>query len=340
MSTVTRKQILRECDVTETAAGTPVSRMQPGTLALNGDVGDVLMLVTRDGDWGALLDTYAASAEHFGKAYSSMLGTPLLVDIPADAWPRICAETSQVKRVRIARAAAGLPPSKDELLEAAGLTQLPGLMRISSAPSGTLLLHARNILALMQDNGRWSWLFNNDPRDECLFDCAGFALQGHPLITGIPEVAWPELRSAISNVERVRIAAASVSASAPPAGPDVVSKLPHLTTCLTPSTWQRELADLLQIGHLSIYCRLTSGSYAGFATSPCAFVAQPIIMLPGSTLIVAVLESLGVESRPERLKSIASWLLRRTGVDHVRLIDASAQDWISLSMPKPRKSLP
>lgn len=339
MSTVTREWILHECEVAETATRVLVSRMQPGTLALSGDVGNILMLVTHDGCWGALFNQQVAKPEQFGTAYSSMHGIPLLTGIPADAWPRICAETSQIKRIRIARAAAGLPPSEDELLEAAGLTQLPGLMRISSAPSGTLLLHGKSILALMQDDGRWSWLFNNEPRDECRFDCAGFELQGHPLITGIPEVAWPELRSAISNVERVRIAAASASVSVPPVGPDIVS-LPHLTTRPTPSEWRHEFAGLLKIGHLSIYCRLTSGSYAGFATSPCAFVARPIIMLPGSTLIVAVLESLGVESRPERLKSIASWLLRRTGVDHVRLIDASAQDWISLSMPKPRKPLP
>lgn len=339
MSTVTREWILHECEVAETATRVSASRMQPGTLALSGDVGNILMLVTHDGCWGALFNQQVAKPEQFNTAYSSMHGIPLLTGIPADAWPRICAETSQIRRIRIARAAAGLPPSEDELLEAAGLTQLPGLMRISSAPSGTLLLHGKSILALMQDEGRWSCLFNNAPHHpDDRFDCAGFELQAHPLVTGIPEVAWPELRNAISNVERVRIAAASVSV--PPAGPDVVSELPHLTTRLTPPTWQRELAGLLKIGLLSIYCRMTSGSYAGFAASPCPFKARPISILPGSTLIVAVLESLGVESRPERLKSIASWLLRRTGVDHVRLIDASAQDWISLSMPKPRKSLP
>ena len=339
MSTVTRQQILHECSVAETTTRVPASQMQPGTLALSDGTSNILMLITNGGCWGVLFNQHVANPEWFGTAYSSTHGIPLLTGISADAWPRICAETSQIRRIRIARAAAGLPPSEDELLEAAGLAQLPGLMRISSAPSGTLLLHGKSILALMQDNGRWSWLFNNDPRHEGLFDRAGFELQGHPLITGIPEVAWPELRSAISNAERVQIAVASVSASVPPTGSDV-SKLPHLTTRLTPPTWQRELADLLQIGYLSIYCRLVSGSYAGFASSPCPFVARLIGILPGSTLIVAIRESLGAEGRPERLKSIASWLLRRTDVDHVRLIDGSAQDWISLSMPKPRKPLP
>lgn len=218
MSTVTRQQILHEFSVAETTTRVPASQMQPGTLALSDGTSNTLMLITNGGCWGVLFNQHVANPEWFGTAYSSTHGIPLLTGISADAWPRICAETSQVKRVRIARAAAGLPPSEDELLEVAGLTQLPGLMRISSAPSGTLLLHGKSILALMQDEGRWSWLFDNASRPDDRFDCAGLYLEARPLIAGIPEVAWPELRSAISNVERVRIAAASVSASAPPGG--------------------------------------------------------------------------------------------------------------------------
>lgn len=126
MSTVTREQILREAGVAETLLPhASASRMEPGTLALCGDAGTTLMLVKRDGVWGALFDGVGVTPEQFGTAYSSMLGTLLFTDIPADARSRICSEPSQVKRVRIARAAVGLPPLEVELTEAAGLTRPP-----------------------------------------------------------------------------------------------------------------------------------------------------------------------------------------------------------------------
>lgn len=254
MSTVTREQILREVGVEVSNSGTPVSRMKPGTLALCGDAGTTLMLVKRDGVWGALFDECCTTPDQFGTAYSSMLGTPLLVDIPSDMWLRICDEPSHVKRVRIARAAVGLPPSEVELTEAAGLAQPPALVKISTTSAGTLLVSGDR-LVLMQDRGRWAWLVSGYMYSDAHFNSAGFQLEARVLVTGIAETAWPDLRRTASNLERVRIAVAagtvSDGAPAPPAPasaptPAVVTPAPEVTGEL-PGVSQ-EMLDELSMG--------------------------------------------------------------------------------------------
>ena len=253
MSTVTREQLLREVGVEVSSLGTPVSRMKPGTLALcYGDAGTTLMLVKRDGVWGALFDGVGVTPEQFGTAYSSMLGTLLFTDIPADAWSRICNEPSHVKRVRIARAAVGLPPSEVELTEAAGLAEPPALVKISTTPAGTLLVRG-GLLALMQDRGRWAWFTSGYEYSDAHFNSAGFHLEARVLVTGIAETAWPDLRRTTSNLERVRIAVAvgtvSDVAPAPPAptpSPAVVTPAPEVTGEL-PGVSQ-EMLDELSLG--------------------------------------------------------------------------------------------
>ena len=229
----------------------PASRMEPGTLALCGDAGTTLMLIKRNGVWGALFDGVGVTPEQFGTAYSSMLGTLLFTDIPADAWSRICNEPSQIKRVRIARSAVGLPPSEVELTEAAGLTQPPALVKISrTTPAGTLLVN-RDRLALMQDRGRWAWFASGYAYSDAHFNSAGFGLEARVLVTGIAETAWPDLRNATSNLERVRIAVAagtvSDDAPAPPTpasapatpAPEVTGELPGVS---------QEMLDELSMG--------------------------------------------------------------------------------------------
>ena len=243
MSTVTRKQLLREVGVEVSSPGTPVSRMKPGTLALCCDAGTTLMLVKRDGVWGTLFDGSVTTSAQFDTAYPSRLGTLLFTDIPADAWSRICNEPSQVKRVRIARMAVGLPPSEVELTETAGLAEPPALVKISSTSAGTLLVRGDR-LALMQDRGRWTWFTSGYEYSDDHFNAVGFHLEARVLVTGIAETAWPDLRNTASNLERVRIAVAAGTvtvndgAPAPPAPasaptPAVVTPAPEVRRCST-----------------------------------------------------------------------------------------------------------
>jgi len=253
MSTVTREQLLREVGVEVSSLGTPVSRMKPGTLALcYGDAGTTLMLVKRDGVWGTLSDGSVTTSAQFDTAYPSRLGTLLFTDIPADAWSRICNEPSHAKRVRIARVAVGLPPSEVELTEAAGLTQPPALVKISSTSAGTLLVKGDR-LALMQGRGRWAWFASGYAYSDAHFNSAGFHLVARVLVTGIAETAWPDLRRTASNLERVRIAVAAGTVSdvapAPPAPtptPAVVTPAPEVTGEL-PGVSQ-EMLDELSLG--------------------------------------------------------------------------------------------
>ena len=172
------------------------------------------------------------------------------LDIPADAWSRISNEPSQVKRVRIARVAVGLPPSEVELTEAAGLAEPPALVKISTTPAGTLLVRGDR-LALMQDRGRWAWFTSGYEYSDAHFNSAGFGLEARVLVTGIAETAWPDLRNATSNLERVRIAVAagtvSDDAPAPPTpasapatpAPEVTGELPGVS---------QEMLDELSMG--------------------------------------------------------------------------------------------
>ena len=290
MSTVTREQILREVGVEASNPDTPVSRMKPGTLALCGDDGTTLMLVKRDGVWGALFDGVGVTPEQFGTAYSSMLGTLLFTDIPADAWSRICNEPSQVKRVRIARAAVDLPPSEVELTEAAGLTQPPALVKISTTPAGTLLVRGAR-LALMQDRGRWAWFTSGYEYSDAHFNSAGFHLEARVLVTGIAETAWPDLRRTTSNLERVRIAVAvgtvSDVAPAPPAPtptPAVATPAPEATGEL-PGVSQ-EMLDELSLGLFDPRVHINAG--------PAAATAKEWLISSPSTLRVW-LRAAGIE---------------------------------------------
>lgn len=292
MSTVTREQILREVGVEASNPDTPVSRMKPGTLALCGDDGTTLMLVgKRAGVWGALFDGSVTTSAQFDTAYPSRLGTQLLTDIPAVAWSRICNEPSQVKRVRIARAAVGLSPSEVELTEAAGLAEPPALVKISTTPAGTLLVRGDQ-LALMQDQGRWAWFTSGYEYSDAHFNSAGFHLEARVLVTGIAETAWPDLRRTASNLERVRIAVAvgtvSDVAPAPPAPaptPAVATPAPEATGEL-PGVSQ-EMLDELSLGLFDPRVHINAG--------PAVATIKEWLVSPPSTLRVLLRAAAGIE---------------------------------------------
>jgi len=246
MSAVTREQILRECGKDETASSMPVSRMPPGTLALYRSPSSTdMMLVTRDGNWAVLTDTVIPPSNSFGTGYSSTLGIPLFVDIPIDAWSRICAEPSQIERVRIALTVVGLNGSDDEsnnedaLIAAAGGMWASELVAIGSTAAGTLLVNGTR-LALMQNDGCWAWLIPGIITLASDFNAAGSYLEARVLITGIPDTVWSELRGTSSNRERVKIAAAAAAARLKlPPTVTVTNELPGVT---------QELLEELSVG--------------------------------------------------------------------------------------------
>jgi hypothetical protein len=291
MSTVTREQILLE-SCTTTDVSMPVSRMPLGTLAVSGD--NVLMLVGFDGNWVALLDGFRSELQ-LTKSFPSVQGAPLLIDIPADVWPSICDERSHIKRIRIARAAVGLAPSENELVEAAGLAQRPALTEIGKAAAGTLLVRLGQ-LALVKNQNCWSWLEHNARTPESFFNPAARHLTAAVLVTGIPNIAWPELCDARSNLERVRIAVTSAAAAATAAAATTDDQL------------RRDLAEQLDINQSLIH-----------------------LHHDGVELFVEITTNLGSKQRQE---SLTAWLLRKTRVDLIHL--AGRPGWTSLSMPKPQ----
>ena len=225
---VTRDQILDELGGEfKPAESMRADAMRPGTLAIcdfDDDRDLRLMLMLNDHNWGFLYADDTASHE-FGPACGGVHGRVLLTDIPADAWNAIRAEKSQVKRVRIARAACGLSPQEPELIDAAGLRTTPPKQSFASMHAGTLAVTS-TMLGLVTTDGRWGYLVNGSKKNCSIFTPAGMDHTARVLVTGIPASAWNAICSEPSQLERVRIAvAAALAAENKPGGSDGAARI-------------------------------------------------------------------------------------------------------------------
>ena len=190
--------------------------MQPGTLALY-DLDKQrgrLMLVLDGHDWGFLYADEVAR-HRFDPACGELLGRVLLTDIPADAWEAIRAEKSQIKRVRIARAACGLSPREPELVDAAGLRTMPPEQTFSSMSAGTLAVTG-TMLGLATMDGEWGYLASKESKKTYVnfTPAGGSSHTARVLVTGIPASAWNMICNEPSQLERVRIAVAAAASAA------------------------------------------------------------------------------------------------------------------------------
>lgn len=224
---VTRDQILAELGGEfKPAEPMRADAMRPGTLAICDldNRSERLMLVLNDHNWGFLYTEDVARHE-FGPACGELHGRVLLSDIPADAWDAIRAEKSQIKRVRIARAACGLNPREPELIDAAGLRTTPPEQSFASMRAGTLAVTGP-LLGLVTTDGRWGYLVNGSKKNCSIFTPAGMDHTARVLVTGIPASAWNAICSEPSQLERVRIAvAAALAAENKPGGSDGAARI-------------------------------------------------------------------------------------------------------------------